>query len=94
MLCKYKMELSVDICKKGFRFFVKKLASYRGHHETLPSDMKNVEPNEESPDRKYLKCFIPFDPNDAIQMEPSHLIGSANQNTGFYMKCITKLKWV
>ena len=35
-----------------------------------------------------------FQPSIAFHIETSHLICSANQMTGFYMKCNTELKWV
>ena len=38
--------------------------------------------------------FHPFQPTAAFHTESSHLIGSAKQMTGFYMKCNTGLKWV
>ena len=36
----------------------------------------------------------PFQPSVAFHMETSHLIFSADQVNGFYMKCSTELKWV
>ena len=41
-----------------------------------------------------LKGFNPFQPSVAFHIETSHLICSANQMTGFYMKFRTKLKWI
>ena len=38
--------------------------------------------------------FYLFQSSAAFHIEPSHLICSANQMTGFYMKCNTGLKWV
>ena len=38
--------------------------------------------------------FNQFQPSDAFHIENSHLIFTANQMTGFYMKCNTGLKWV
>ena len=35
-----------------------------------------------------------FKPNVAFHIEISHLIFRANQMTGFYMKCNSKIKWV
>ena len=35
-----------------------------------------------------------FQPNAAFHIKTNHLIGSANQITGLYMKCSTRLKWV
>ena len=40
------------------------------------------------------KKFNPFQPRVAFHIETSHLICIANQMTGFYMECITGLKWV
>ena len=36
----------------------------------------------------------PFQPNTAFHIKTSHLICTANQMTGFYMKCNTGLKWL
>ena len=41
---------------------------------------------------KRLILLNPFQPSVAFQIETSHLICSANQVTGFYMKCNTGLK--
>ena len=41
-----------------------------------------------------FKGLILFQPNVAFHIETSHLICSANQITGFYMKCNTGLKGV
>ena len=38
--------------------------------------------------------FNPFQTSVAFHMETSRLTCIANQMTGFYMKCITELKWV
>ena len=38
--------------------------------------------------------FNPFQPSVAFNIETSHLICSANQMTGFYMKCNIGMKWV
>ena len=42
----------------------------------------------------FCNCINSFQPSDAFYIETSHLICSANQVTGFYMKCNTGLKWV
>ena len=36
----------------------------------------------------------PFQLSDVSHIETSHLIYTANQMTGFYMKCNTDLRWV
>ena len=41
-----------------------------------------------------MKWVSPFQPSVAFHLEISHLICTANQVTGFYMKCNTGLKWV
>ena len=38
--------------------------------------------------------FNPFQPSATFDIETSDLICSANQMTGFYIKCSTRLKWV
>ena len=38
--------------------------------------------------------FNPFQPSVVFDIETSHLICSANQIAGFYIKCNTALKWV
>ena len=40
------------------------------------------------------KYFNPFQPSDPFHTETSHLIYTANQMAGFYMKCNSGLKWV
>ena len=42
--------------------------------------------------KTYEKLINPLQPSRAIHSETSHLICSANQVTGFYMKCNTELK--
>ena len=37
--------------------------------------------------------FNPFQPIVAFHIETIHLIGTANQMTGFYMKCNIRLTW-
>ena len=37
--------------------------------------------------------FKPFQPSVAFHIETRHLICTANQMTGFYMKCNTGLEW-
>ena len=40
------------------------------------------------------KIFSPLSqPSVAFHIETSHLICTANQMTGFYMKCTTRLEW-
>ena len=41
-----------------------------------------------------FKCIAPFQHSVGFHTETSHLICSANQMIGFYMKCNTELKWV
>ena len=38
--------------------------------------------------------FNPLQPSVACHIETSHLVCTANQMTGFYMKCNTELNWV
>ena len=40
------------------------------------------------------KYFNPSQPSVAFHIETSHLIYTANQMTGLYMKCNSGLKWV
>ena len=40
------------------------------------------------------KYFNPAQSSVAFHIETSHLIYTANQVTGFYMKCNSGLKWV
>ena len=42
----------------------------------------------------YKQLFNPFKPNVAFYIETSHFYCDSNQITGFYIKCITGLKWV
>ena len=41
-----------------------------------------------------MSLCLPFQPNLGFHIETSHLIYTANQMTGFYIECNTKLKWV
>ena len=43
--------------------------------------------------RAFSKYFNPLQPSVAFHAENSRLIYTANQVTGFYMKCNTGLKW-
>ena len=42
----------------------------------------------------YINAHNPFQLSITFHIENSHLIYSANQMAGFYIKCNTKLKWV
>ena len=42
----------------------------------------------------FLWSFNPFQPSVVFHIETSHLICTANQITGFYVKCNPGLKWV
>ena len=41
-----------------------------------------------------LLAFNLFQPGVAFDIETIRLIGTANQMTGFFMKCNTGMKWV
>ena len=53
-----------------------------------------METTNKRPLRGNIKPVNPFLLNMAFHIETSQLICSANQITGFYMKCKTRLKWV
>ena len=38
--------------------------------------------------------FNPFQSSIVFHIKTSHLIGTANQMTGFFMQCNTGLKWI
>ena len=47
-----------------------------------------------NPQGQIMELFNPFQPNVGFHVETSQLFCSANQMTGFNMKCSTGLNWV
>ena len=58
----------------------------------IDDNEKQTIPNLKLPMKIFCKCrYNPFEPSVTFYIETSHLICTAY---GFYMKCITWLKWV